>query len=162
MRLRLLTASWLLAGALGCDSVPSATPAQQAERFIAALNADSVDVLIAISRDPFAFRNQSWTSAPDGEGFVLGAAQDRTCADEACRRRLFEELVRSVEIEGATAADTLAADDSTLADYLKGTPSAWREGVAWFLFLRGSGDVEHIALVGVDTRQRRVATFYIN
>jgi hypothetical protein len=162
MRLKAFGAAWLLAGTVACSTAPPVTPARQAERFVAALNADSVDVLLAVSRDPFAFRNQSWESVPDGEGFVLGAAQDRTCSDEACRRRLFEELVRSVEIEGAVAADTLAAGDSTLADYLKGAPRAWSDGVEWFLFLRGSADVEHVALVGVDTRQRKVAALYVN
>jgi hypothetical protein len=43
MRLRLVGATWLLASVLGCDSAPPATAAQQAERFVAALNADSVD-----------------------------------------------------------------------------------------------------------------------
>jgi hypothetical protein len=162
MRLRSFGTAWVLAGAVACSSAPVVTPARQAERFVAALNADSVDVLLAVSRDQFAFRSQSWESAPGGEGFVLGAVQDRSCSDEACRRRLFEELVRSVEIEGATAADTLAAGDSTLAEYLKGAPPAWSHGVEWFLFLRGSADVEHIALVGVDPRLRKVAVLYVN
>jgi hypothetical protein len=152
----------LAAACVACESAPSVAPGQQAEQFVAALNAGSVDRMMAASRSPFGLRDQAWETAPDGEGFVLGKSDDRTCADDPCRRRLFADLVKRVKIEGGKAERRLAPGDSSLADFLKGTPAQWREGVEWFLFLRGSGDVEHVALVGVDSRRRKIAALYVN
>ncbi len=80
---------------------------------MAALNAGDVDAMMATSRVPFSFRNQEWQTAPDGAGFVLGAAKDRTCDDDPCRRRLFEELKTTVRIEGPEPSRSTSASDST-------------------------------------------------
>ncbi|MFN2565464.1 MAG: hypothetical protein ABR499_10695 [Gemmatimonadaceae bacterium] len=69
MRFRLFAATWLLAGAVTCNSALSVTPAQQAQRFVAALNADSVDVLLRTKTGSVPVKQ--------GPGWVQGSEPDR-------------------------------------------------------------------------------------
>ena len=143
--------------ALGQGS--SATATAQAEAFVQALNAGNVKILMAVSADPLLFRNQRWQSASDGIGFVLGEAKDETVRGKKERKAFFRRLVGSVKVKKPEGSP--AALSSFEKEELKGVHERWA-GLELVVFTRGFGDIEHIALVGIDPRSGKVAAFYVN
>lgn len=140
---------------------PAVPPVVQAERFIVALNAGEVETLVELTTDPFLFREQSWRSAPDGSGFVLGASNDTVIAGTEARRAFLAGLVGRVRVRSATAADRPPTREALLREQLAGADSRWAS-LALFVFLRGEGDVEHTALTGVDEKSGKVSALYVN
>ncbi|HWY02174.1 MAG TPA: hypothetical protein VNX60_00795 [Candidatus Acidoferrum sp.] len=144
-------------------SDPRAIPAdaQVAERFVVALNAGNVQGMVSASGCPFVFRNQEWESVKDGSGFVHGRADDKIFAMKKLLETFFGTLVSKVKIESEKAAANPRPKDSLLADNLKEAPAAWRD-LSLFVFLRGFGDVEHVAIIGVDSAHHKVRGLYLN
>jgi len=146
---------------LGCR--PSRVPKDVAvaERFVASLNAGSLQDMLALSDWPFVFRTQEWQSASDGSGFVHGKANDKTLPDKAQLDTLFRGLLGNVKIEHEKAAENPPSAQTMFMDNLKGAPAGW-QGLTVFVFGRGFGDVEHVAIIGVDPTSHRVRGLYLN
>ena len=164
----LLALALVSAGVAACAPADSPAPEgsradaiRAAETFIAALNDENVAALARVSQTPFAFREQEWTNAPDGSGFVLAEAKDRVLSEPATLEAFFVELVQRVATDSRSAAPNPSPREALLAKQLAGAPAAWG-ALELLVFLRGEGDVEHIAIVGVDRRTLRVAGLYVN
>jgi hypothetical protein len=144
-------------------SAPGTAPAdaEVAERFVVALNAGKVQDMVSTSGVPFAFRSQEWESAQDGSGFVHGKAGDKLFTKKKLMATFLGTLVGKVKIESEKAAERPPSKDSLLADNLKDAAATW-PGLNLFVFLRGSGDVEHVAIVGVDSAHHKVRGLYLN
>jgi hypothetical protein len=164
-----LVALACLAGAAGaCEreeraapATGSSTPIAAAETFVGALDDGDVATLVRVSQTPFAFREQQWTNAPDGYGFVLGEASDRVLTDPAALEPFLAELLQRVSVRSRSAAPNPSSRESLLAEQLAGAPAPWPD-LELVVFLRGEGDVEHIAIVGVDRRTGRITGLYVN
>jgi hypothetical protein len=153
---------WLAIGCGACgSSQPAPRPIDQASRFIHALNAKDAGRMAEISGTPFRFRNQEWTSAPDGAGFVLGSAEERVAAEPAELAILLRELATSVAVASPEPVADPPSRSDLLGDPLRGASSAWTE-LDLVLFRRGEGDVEHIAIVGVEPISGKVLGLYVN
>ena len=152
--------AFLSAVTLFCER-PAPNPRVQAERFIGALNAGEVDSLLRFSADTMLFREQRWESASDGSGFSLGAATDTVVSGAEAKRAFFTGLVGRVHVKGTTAVERPPSRESILSEQLNHADPRWA-GLEFFLFLRGEGDVEHTALIGIDPATHTVAAFYIN
>jgi len=133
----------------------------EAEKFLLALNAKDVNAMLAVSGEPFLFRNQEWESAQDGIGFVLGEAKDKILTDKETLKSFFKELITKVEVEETTAAENPPDRSEFLENQLKGSPKRWLQ-LELYVFRRGFADTEHIALVGVDPQSRKVVALYLN
>ncbi|HUQ91764.1 MAG TPA: hypothetical protein VM120_08785 [Bryobacteraceae bacterium] len=142
------------------ESQGKVTGAHAAVRFVAALNAGDVAKMMAASASPFLYRNQKWKTADGGSGFVLGAAEDQRRKTARQRRELFEHLAKTTKIQSPQPAERPPAQKVLLQEQLKGADTGWSQ-LELFVFLRGFGDVEHIALVGVD-RKGKVKALYLN
>ncbi len=130
-----------------------------ADAFVGALNAGNVTVLMEVSADPLFFRNQQWQSASDGSGFVLGQVKDETVKGKKQRKAFFRRLVGKVRVKKPEGSS--AALSSFEKEELKGACERWA-GLELVVFTRGFGDIEHIALVGIDPQSGKVAAFYVN
>jgi len=170
MILPLLISSMLLACSAEGQSVESEKPsvaqrvepsAGTAEAFVEAINRKDVSALVEMASIPFQYRSQEWVSADDGYGFVLGAAEDQQIGDAGALRKFFEGLVGRVEIENEKISDLLPPGDSLLEEEMSGAPKAWST-LYLGLFLRGSGDVEHLAVVGLSSDSGKVGALYVN
>ena len=159
-RCRVLLGLGLVATSLFCAR-PAVPPVTRAERFVAALNAGDAATMLALTGDPFHFREQRWASAPDGSGFDLGAATDSVIRGEEPRRSFLVALANRVHIRGTTAATRPPTREALLARELAGSDPRWAS-LRLFVFLRGEGDVEHTALIGVDEKTGKVAALYVN
>jgi hypothetical protein len=153
----------LIAGVPELWSRPRALPTdiELAERFVVALNEGNTRNLVSESRCPFVFRNQEWESAKDGSGFVHGRADDQSFQNKKALVTFFSALVSKVKIENGKAATRPPSKESLLLDNLKGAPADWQQ-LNLIIFRRGFGDVEHVAIVGVDSATHRVRGLYLN
>jgi len=140
---------------------PEVKDVDVAEKFVVALNAGNAQAMASVSRQPFVFRNQEWASANDGSGFVHGKADDKSFKDKESLYQFFQTLVTKTKIEQEKAAVSPPSKDSLLSDNLKGAPVRWRK-LTLFVFGRGFGDVEHVAIVGVDPASHKVRGLYLN
>jgi hypothetical protein len=144
-----------------CGSSGATTPAVSASRFIDALNAKHVDEMVELSRTPFRYRNQTWESASDGTGFSLGAAQETVTDDVKELEALLRALTATVRIADTKPVADPPSKADLLSEPLRGAPPDWAE-FDLVVFRRGEGDVEHIAIVGVDARSGKIAALYVN
>jgi len=155
-------AALFLTALASCHGARSPLPtAHPAEAFVAALNANDVAAMLAVSATPFLFRTQEWASAPDGTGFVLTAARDTVVRSAAELEAFLRRLAPRVKVEGQTPSTAAAPRDSLLNNQLRNAPTDATQ-LDLSVFLRGFGDVEHIAIVGVQIASRRVTLLYVN
>lgn len=156
----LLRASVLACLALcACQSAPL-EPGTAATGFVQALNAKDIDSMAEFAATPFRVRNQPWENAPDGSGFVLGAATERVANSSDELRAVLQDLAANVRIAEPAAVGDPPSKADLLSEPLRGAPSQWNE-LDLVLFRRGEGDVEHIAIVGVDAKGK-VTGLYVN
>ena len=146
----------------GCRSAPvqPVDPGPVAASFVQALNAKGLPQMTALAGTPFRYRNQPWQSASDGSGYVLGPAQDRVANSSEELQALLRDVSGSVQIEDPSPVQSAPSKADLLNGVLKGAPSAWSE-MNLVLFRRGEGDVEHVAIVGVNAAGK-VTGLYVN
>ncbi|PYS26409.1 MAG: hypothetical protein DMG11_19985 [Acidobacteria bacterium] len=145
--------------AASCQAPVNISDVEQAERFVKALNSRDVDSMLALAEVPFADRRQEWQREADG--FSLGRATDHIVKDTSALRSLFAELAGSVQIERNTPAEKPPAREELLHQFLAGASPQWAAANI-FVFRRGFGDVEHIALLGVSPNSKKVTAIYLN
>ena len=143
----------------GCQSAP-VEPGPVARAFVQALNAKNVDGMAGLSVTPFRYRNQPWESAPGGSGFVLGKVEDRVANNREELHALLQDVGAGVQVEEPEPVQNAPSKPDLLNGPLNGAPLAWSE-MNLVLFRRGEGDVEHIAIVGVDAKGK-VTGLYVN
>jgi hypothetical protein len=152
----------IVIGCGGCgSSQPTLRPIDQASRFIEALNAKNTGRMAEVAGTPFRFRNQSWQSAPDGGGFVLGEAQERVAEDSGQLDPLLRQLADNVAVETPEPVVDPPSQSDLLSEPLRGASPEWA-ALNLVLFRRGEGDVEHIAIVGVEPVSGKVVGLYVN
>jgi hypothetical protein len=131
-----------------------------AQGFVKAVNQGNAPVALKMAGLPLIYRNHEWKDGSAG-GHVLGKAQDRTYPDQASAAAFIKKLVRDVRLE-KTQAETLGPSKAELlSDYLKEAAAGWRD-LELFFFIRGSADVEHVVIIGVDPATERVRGVYTN
>lgn len=162
MRYVKITIVGLVIGCGACSSSqPTPGPIDQASRFIEALNAKDAGRMAEVAGTPFRFRNQAWQSAPDGAGFVLSGAEERVAEDPAQLDPLLRELAANVAVATPEPVVDPPSQSDLLSEPLRGASPAWAE-LNLVLFRRGEGDVEHIAIVGVEPASGKVLALYVN
>ena len=142
-----------------CQSAPL-EPGTAATGFVQAINAKDIDSMAKFAASPFRFRNQPWESAPDGSGFVLGAATERVANSSDELRTVLQDVAANVTIAEPTAVADPPPKADLLSEPLRGATSQWND-LDLVLFRRGEGDVEHVAIVGVDAKGK-VTGLYVN
>jgi hypothetical protein len=150
----------LAASVVFCQARPAELRGR-AEAFVAALNSRDVEAMVRLSADTVFIREQKWASAPDGAGFALGSTTDSVLTGHEAARAFYATLVARVHIRTPTATDDPRPRAEMLGGELKGAESRWGP-LTFFVFMRGEGDVEHTAIVGIDPATRKLAAFYIN
>lgn len=154
----LLAHLFVLVASIGaCSKLEPAASAEVARRFVISLNSKDMETLASLSATPLWVRQQEWVSAKDGAGFVLASANDSNLTDQENIKKYFSDPVKKISVERETPDDASLA---LLHTELKGGEQVWK-GLSIYLFRRGMGDVEHIFVVGVDSKGK-VAAVYLN
>lgn len=143
----------------GCRSTPI-NPEGTATGFVQALNSKDVAAMERLAATPFRFTNQAWEGASDGSGFVRGKATQRVATNSDELRALFRDVASTVTVEEPGAVPNPPSKADLLKDTL-GEAGQW-VNLDLVLFKRGEGDVEHVAIVGVDGSSGKVTGFYVN
>jgi hypothetical protein len=151
----------------GASAAPAAlTPDRDsanavAQRFAIALNGSDTAALARLTSSPLLFREQRWRQAVDGDGFVLGAASDTVLASDDRRVAFLRTLVGRIRIASPSPVERPPTRETLLQRELANADPRWSK-LTLVLFRRGEGDVEHVAIAGVDTHSMRVAALYVN
>ena len=132
-----------------------------AKHFVEALNAKDVDAMMRMTASPFRLRDQKWETAKDGYGFVLGKSADRTVSGTRDRRQLLSEIVAKVHVSKPESGNPLAKSDDAWKHVVKAPPESLAK-LHFIVFTRGEADVEHLAIVGIQPRTRKIAFLYVN
>jgi len=148
-----------LAASGACRAAP-ANPQDAATGFVRALNSKDVGSMTKLSGIPFRFRNQAWASATDGSGLVPGAATERVATNPDDLQALLRDVASNVTVSDPVAVTNPPSKTDLLNGPLGGA-TQWA-GLELVLFKRGEGDVEHIAIVGVDGGSGKVTGFFVN
>ena len=151
----------VLAINVSCRGTSAPSESQLAETFVRALNEGNVERMVEVSRAPFFFRDQKWESAPDGSGFVTGSSADKVVNTADEMRSLFLDLTKRVKIANPQAVAEPPSQNELIDNHVKNVASQW-SALQIVVFLRGTGDVEHTALVGVEPSVRKVRALYVN
>lgn len=138
-----------------CTKTQPASPAEVAAKFVVSLNHKDMDTLVALSATPLWVRQQDWESAKDGAGFVLGKVNDINLTDPESIKKYFSDPIKKISVEREKPD---AVSLSLLQDELKGSEQLWK-GLSIQLFRRGMGDVEHVFVVGVDSKGKVAAVY---
>jgi len=117
--------------------------------------------MLELSDMPFFFRNQEWKSAPDGSGFVLGNSTESMAHTANELRSLFFDITKRVRISDPKAVLDPPSQRDLIDTHVKDAASLWSP-LRIIVFLRGAGDVEHTALVGIEPVRHKIKAFYVN
>ncbi|KPJ92169.1 MAG: hypothetical protein AMJ53_09900 [Gammaproteobacteria bacterium SG8_11] len=154
-----LVIALLLAPACAADN--QVTGSSNAQAFINALNGDNIEKMQSLADTPFFIRNQEWESAPDGYGFVLGGKTDQKLDDKKQLAEALKKLSETVEVEGEKPIAVKSPGGPSVQKELAGAEKPW-DPLDKYIFLRGMGDVEHIVIVGINPKSKKVQALYIN
>jgi hypothetical protein len=168
--LELMVASWMVllfpiasSPSVSAQTTPDRSPRvallRVAEEFVKSVNAGSSQAALQLTHLPLLYRNQEWKNATTG-GYTIGAAHDSVLSDKSAAARFMRKLVKDVRVKHTKALNGPSKSE-ILATYLAGAPAGWRE-LELFFFVRGTGDVEHVVLVGVDSASEQVRGIYTN
>jgi hypothetical protein len=155
-----LVAAIVFASACSSSPLPP-SPSEIARRFVAALNAKDTGAMGAVAATPFRFRHQIWETAPDGSGLVLGEAAEQIADNPQKLAPLLRDIAAQVRVADSEPVAEPPSKEELLREPLRGAPPAWSE-LELVLFRRGEGDVEHIAIVGVNPANGRAMGLYVN
>ena len=117
--------------------------------------------MVALSRIPFRFTSQASESVRDGSGFGRGAAAEQVAGNSTELDALLQEITTKVHVAEPTPVPDPPSEDELLSDVLRGASPQWTD-LTLFVFRRGQGDVEHVAIVGVEPVSGKVASLYVN
>ena len=131
-----------------------------AQKIRSAINHNDIKAFEELSTLPLLVREQEWRSAIKGSGHILGSIHDFTIQSKENFEKKIKPFIHSVMIEGKEAKHegiVLALFNYELVyQYNK-----WK-GLSLYLFLRGSADVEHIVLLGIDKKSMKLKAIYVN
>ncbi len=145
----------------GCAISLPLTTNEVANQFVKAVNKNDVQALRKLSESPFYVYSQEWATAEDGYGFVLGKRHQTMFKDDEKLSIYMNTLVKEVKVESVDGRRIPVAEYSHLYDVLGKGALGW-ESQDIFLFLRGTGDVEHIVILGVNSKTKKVNQLYFN
>ena len=143
-----------------CATTPKFTTNEAANQFVKAINQNDVQVLLKLSDSPFYIHNHQWESAEDGYGFVLGKRDQMIFKDNEKLSIYMNILSRKLKIDSVDGEYIPVAEYSRFHDELGGALEWESQDV--FLFLRGMGDIEHIVILGVNRKTKKIKQLYFN
>ena len=144
-----------------CVTTPKFTTNETANQFAKAINKNDAQILIALSGFPFYIHNQEWEAANDGYGFVLGKRDRRVFEKNEKLLAYLRKLVEELEVDSVDGEYIPVAEYSRFHNELGPYAMQWESQDA-YLFLRGMGDVEHIMILGVNKKTKKVEQIYFN
>ena len=132
-----------------------------AESFLAAVKADDIGSLVAISATPLNSYDQDWESAQDGIGFVLGKRHTSHVNNASDLPEFFTQFTTRVDIQGAKPVSVPENEYIYFKTQFADAAEHW-QSLDVYLFLRGEGDVEHIVLIGIQPDNNKIQAIYTN
>lgn len=128
---------------------------EQAKNIRLSINDNNVEYFHSLVSSTLIVREQQWETAKDGIGFILGEVKQVLIQSDAKTA----SFLKSIYIEGDKAISdvTLNMFHNELGAQIK----RW-EKYKLILFIRGEGDVEHIVLMGLDNKTRKLQALYVN
>lgn len=139
---------------MACQTAKSTQ--ESALQIKAAINENDLIAFKSFITLPLFVSDQKWESASDGIGFMLGERSDKKILSDLQIRQLIE----AIHILGSSTI----TEEITLplfSQELSNLNPHW-ENLDLVLFKRGEGDVEHIVLLGLDKKTKKLRSMYIN
>lgn len=145
----------------GCATTPSISTNAVANEFIGAVNNSDVPEMNALSSLPVFAQEQSWVSAKSGYGYVLGEHKKLILDNVSSKKEYLGSLSSRLKLDDTHGNYIPLEEYSRYNNEFGGLVNQWKQKDA-FLFLRGMGDVEHIVILGVNRKNKKVEMIYIN
>jgi hypothetical protein len=162
IQLRLIVFSISVLIFAGCSNVRDASkPAEIAIEFRTTINENDQNGLKELLGLPLLHIVQEWQSATDGSGFVLGERKITRIARSEDLAKFASQLSMKVDIEGEEAIPVASSEFSNFSTEFGDTLNVWTQ-LDVYLFKRGEGDVEHIVVIGIDPKNKKIKAIYIN
>jgi len=144
-----------------CSAAPQMTTSAAANQFVNAINKSDAKLLLKLSGLPLHVYDQSWDSAKDGHGFVLGK-HVRTILDNNEKLSTYINiLVKKVKLESVEGEFIPIEAYSRFKEEFGPYLAEWKSRDV-FVFLRGMADVEHLVIVGVNRKTKKIEQLYYN
>jgi len=131
------------------------------DQFIAALKANDVDTLVNISATPLDSYDQDWENTQDGIGFELKKRSLTRVEKQSDLPDFFTRFTTRVDIEGDDAIHIPVSKFKDFDNEFGDTVELWR-GLETYLILRGTADVEHIVMIGIQPTSNKIQAIYTN
>lgn len=143
---------------LACQA--DTTTSESALQIRSSINSNNVELFESLTDFPLTVNEQVWESATDGSGFVLGKRSDKTIVKGSSSALEIKPLLESINIQGMSAI-TDGITLSLFSEELTNQTQNWRN-LDLVLFKRGEGDVEHVVLLGLNKKTKKLHSIYIN
>ncbi len=145
---------------LACQGQAPASLTEHTVAVRTAINNNDTALFLSLADSVLSIREQTWESTIDGAGFMLGESNDTLVNTQNLSAFDLDAFLHSVTIEGDKPTSTNVTP-SMLETELAGQESLWKT-LHTALFLRGSGDVEHIVVMGFDKTSHKLRALYMN
>lgn len=136
------------------------TTSESALQIRSSINTNDVALFESLIEFPLIVNEQTWESATDGSGFVLGKRSDQTIIQSSSTTLEMKLLLESINIQGMSAI-TDGITLSLFSEELINQTQHWKN-LDLVLFKRGEGDVEHVVLLGLNKETKQLRSIYIN
>jgi hypothetical protein len=158
--IRILFAVFFVVLVSGCLNKPiTVMPTEQGVILRNAINAKDFAFLADFIMLPLLVREQEWETADDGYGYVLGAKNTLVANNPEDLNDAFR-MLEHVEMLGETSLD----QEFTITDFeseFAGVERHWKS-LSLVVFFRGQGDAEHIVVLGLDKKSKKLSAIYFN
>lgn len=144
-----------------CEATPQDTTNETTNKFVNAINQKNVQILLKLSSFPFYVEDQEWQPANDGYGYVLGKLNRKIFKNSEKLTDYMNMLIKKVEVESDEGRYVPIIEYPRLRDIL-GSFSTKGQSHDVFMFFRGMGDVEHIVLLIVNKKTKKIELLYSN
>lgn len=148
-------------------------PPNYSKQFIQTLNKGSLDDLVELMEFPFNVSNHQWepsdntsNDTPDNasnnnQNFSLTNFNALDFDEEDDFRLYFRNFIRTVNIQSEQGEYIPVNQYSQYIDELGPNLAIWSKLDA-YVYLRGTGDVEHLIIVGVNPDSETIQAMYYN
>jgi len=136
-------------------------PTNYSQEFVKTLNKGSLDDLIDLMEFPFNLSNHQWNQADNNQSLALTDFKALDFDEEDDFRLYFRNFIRTVNIQSEQGKYIPVNQYSQYIDELGPNLAVWSKLDA-YVYLRGTGDVEHLIIVGVNPDSETIQAMYYN
>jgi len=144
-----------------CSVAEKASTTEVANNFARAINDSDSAFLLKSYSQRFHVYTQQWSTATDGHGFTLTKLNHASYNTNSELSVFTNKLIKDLKLESIKGEYIPVETYSRFKEQFGTYNDEWKSRDA-IMFLRGMGDVEHIVIIGVNRKSKKVDLFYYN